>query len=471
MPLENTMSGTTALSFAHGDQIFGKLAARQTARLIANASDLTLITDFQGTINDIAFQSDGLHSAVGRDWVGKKFVEVVTSECVDKAEEILGAARDDREVLPREINHLTKSGDNLPVRYSAARLGDSELIAVFGRDISTISELQQKLMNSQLAVEREFTQLRGAESHYRMIFQLSDTPQIVVDAETLKVHDINEAATRLLGQSNQQIGDMKVLNLFESSDTEALHKLLRAAIDDQSNDVTATIRGGEPITISTALFRQSQQNYLLLRLMPQAAELSNSFNPTDRQVLEIVNRMPDAFVVTDSERRVLAANSAFVELMNLSGPNDAVGLPIDTWFDRPRVDCAVLMANIKEHRVVRRFATVLRSNFDQTENVEISAIQIQHLNEPVYGFAIRAESAANAALERENRSATQTDDQITRLVGQMPLRDIVRETTDIIEKLCIETALELTKQNRAMAAQMLGLSRQSFYSKLGKKQA
>ena len=122
MPLENTMSGTNALSFAHGDQIFGKLAARQTARLIANASDLTLITDFHGTIKDIAFQSDGLHSAVGRHWVGKKFVEVVTSECVDKAEEILGAARDDREVLPREINHLTKHGDNLPVRYSAARL-------------------------------------------------------------------------------------------------------------------------------------------------------------------------------------------------------------------------------------------------------------------------------------------------------------------------------------------------------------
>jgi DNA-binding NtrC family response regulator len=42
----------------------------------------------------------------------------------------------------------------------------------------------------------------------------------------------------------------------------------------------------------------------------------------------------------------------------------------------------------------------------------------------------------------------------------------VRESTDLIEKLCIEAALELTHDNRASAAEMLGLSRQSLYVKL-----
>jgi DNA-binding NtrC family response regulator len=46
------------------------------------------------------------------------------------------------------------------------------------------------------------------------------------------------------------------------------------------------------------------------------------------------------------------------------------------------------------------------------------------------------------------------------------LRDVVRETTDIIEQMCIEAALELTGDNRASAAEMLGLSRQSLYVKL-----
>ena len=38
--------------------------------------------------------------------------------------------------------------------------------------------------------------------------------------------------------------------------------------------------------------------------------------------------------------------------------------------------------------------------------------------------------------------------------------------TDLIERMCIEAALELTGDNRASAAELLGLSRQSLYIKL-----
>jgi DNA-binding NtrC family response regulator len=52
---------------------------------------------------------------------------------------------------------------------------------------------------------------------------------------------------------------------------------------------------------------------------------------------------------------------------------------------------------------------------------------------------------------------------MTKLVGKVPLKDLVRETTDIIERLCIEAALQISENNRASAADMLGLSRQSLY--------
>jgi DNA-binding NtrC family response regulator len=57
---------------------------------------------------------------------------------------------------------------------------------------------------------------------------------------------------------------------------------------------------------------------------------------------------------------------------------------------------------------------------------------------------------------------------IVELVGSSTLKDIVSETTDVIEKICIETAIELTRNNRVAAAEMLGLSRQSLYVKLRK---
>ncbi len=54
------------------------------------------------------------------------------------------------------------------------------------------------------------------------------------------------------------------------------------------------------------------------------------------------------------------------------------------------------------------------------------------------------------------------------LVGYSTLKDIVAETTEIIERMCIETALELTRNNRVAAAELLSLSRQSLYVKLRK---
>ena len=73
-------------------------------------------------------------------------------------------------------------------------------------------------------------------------------------------------------------------------------------------------------------------------------------------------------------------------------------------------------------------------------------------------------SAADARLLRVSSSAASMHSCSIRSV--VSLKELVRETTDLIERLCIEAALELTRDNRASAAEMLGLSRQSLYVKL-----
>ena len=57
-------------------------------------------------------------------------------------------------------------------------------------------------------------------------------------------------------------------------------------------------------------------------------------------------------------------------------------------------------------------------------------------------------------------------EQLVELIGRVSLKDLVRDATDVIERLCIEAALKLSGDNRASAAEMLGLSRQSLYVKL-----
>ena len=86
--------------------------------------------------------------------------------------------------------------------------------------------------------------------------------------------------------------------------------------------------------------------------------------------------------------------------------------------------------------------------------------------EPCTGFVIRNVGRRVGLDFRFNQELPQSVDQLTELVGRVPLKELVREATDIIERLCIEAALKLTGDNRASAAQMLGLSRQSLYAKL-----
>ena len=81
----------------------------------------------------------------------------------------------------------------------------------------------------------------------------------------------------------------------------------------------------------------------------------------------------------------------------------------------------------------------------------------------LYGLSLRTiRPEALSAASGLERSV----EHLAGLVGSVPLKDLVREATDLIERMCIEAALRLTDDNRASAAEILGLSRQSLYNKM-----
>jgi DNA-binding NtrC family response regulator len=108
---------------------------------------------------------------------------------------------------------------------------------------------------------------------------------------------------------------------------------------------------------------------------------------------------------------------------------------------------------------------MLRGEFGAREDVELSGVAVRG-DLPCYGLTIRREAQSATAGSAQTPMVPRSLEQLKELVGRVPLRDLVREATDIIEQMCIEAALELTGDNRASAAEMLGLSRQSLYVKL-----
>ena len=115
---------------------------------------------------------------------------------------------------------------------------------------------------------------------------------------------------------------------------------------------------------------------------------------------------------------------------------------------------------------MRNVATILRGAAGAQEEIEVSGVVAPMGDGDCYGFTIRNVGRRLRDAPAAARDVPRSVEQLTELVGRMSLKEIVRESTDLIERLCIEAALAYTSDNRASAAEILGVSRQSLYSKL-----
>jgi transcriptional regulator PpsR len=223
---------------------------------------------------------------------------------------------------------------------------------------------------------------------------------------------------------------------------------------------------GHELVISASLFRQDSSSHLMVRISSIESQNSEPVSNGKQLLLNVMERAPDAFVVTDLEGRILSTNRAFLDLVQLTTEDLARNESLEKWLGRAGVDMNVLISNLRQGGTVRLFATTMRGELGSNSEVEISGVSVTVEPQPCLGFTIRDVGRRLTTDQRNTRELPRSPIQMTELVGRVPLRDIVRETTDLIEQLCIEAALELTKDNRASAAEMLGLSRQSLYVKL-----
>ncbi len=203
----------------------------------------------------------------------------------------------------------------------------------------------------------------------------------------------------------------------------------------------------------------------LLRLDAAPSDALARLPDVKAKLLTAVENAPDGFVVTDDLGNVLTANAAFIEMVQLPNEAAVVGEPLDRWVGQTGVDLDVLVSNLRQRGTVRFFSTVLRAEDGGQTPVEISAVSVRSGGHPSFGYAIRNVGPRVHVAPRV-RSAPRSVEQLTELIGRVALKDLVREATEVIERLAIEAALELTGDNRASAAEMLGLSRQSLYVKL-----
>jgi transcriptional regulator PpsR len=428
------------------------------------------VLDARGVVRDAAFGSEELATALGGPaaWTGKPWLETVTVESRPKVESLLRDASGGGAARWRQVNHPVAAGPDVPVSYATVDLQrDGRMIAI-GRDLRAVAALQQRLVDAQQAIERDYWRLRHAETRYRLLFQTAAEGVLVIDATSQKVVEANPAASRLLGEAARRLVGRAFPDGLDAASTQAVHAMLAAvrAVGRAEETRIRVADGERTLLASAALFRQDNVSLFLVRLLPDDPHGARALPETQEQLLHVVEQAPDAIVVTDTEGRVLTANRAFRDLAQLASEEQAQGASLDRWLGRPGVDLNVLLNNLKQHGSVRLFATTLRGEVGATADVEISAVAVHNAAQRCYGFSIRNVGRRLSADPRAGRELPRSVEQLTELVGRVALKDLVREATDLIERLCIEAALDLTGDNRASAAEMLGLSRQSLYVKL-----
>jgi transcriptional regulator PpsR len=478
--------------------LLGDLDARSASRLVGASGDIALVMDEGGTILDVLTPGLDLPPRETRQWRGRPWVQTVTSESRQKVEALLHDAQSEADAAIarwRQVNHPVGGGDDLPVLYAAVRIApeagargrSAARIVAIGRDLRAMVALQRRLVEAQQAMERDYWRFREAETRYRHLFETSAEAVLIIDGTTQRVLEANPAARALCDAARARVVGAPVATLFDPAHAGEVQDLLAAARSiGHRAPVVARVAGGREVSVAASVFRQDNAAFVLMRLAPLVAEATPARAPAGARGLRrrggaapatdtwgavlmgFMHNSPDGIVFCSPEGQVLAANRAFLDMVQLGSEEQARGQPLDRWVGRTGVEMSVLVSNLRQRGTVGLFQTQLRGDYGAATEVEITGSVVptgegaSALAFAVRDVARRLKPEPAGGAPRLARSATE----LAELVGRTPLKEIVAETTDLIEQLCIQTALEMTGDNRASAAQLLGLSRQSLYVKL-----
>ncbi len=440
--------------------------------------DIKLVLDGHGVIRE-ASVSRNVPTEDVQSWVGRLWTDTVADVGHDKVTSLLSDAREGGVSGFRQVNQRLPAGLEIPVEYTAVWLGGplASTVAI-GRNLQTVAELQSRLINTQQALERDYWKLREIETRYRQLFEASNEAVVLMRADNLRMVEANPAALRALGLVSRRrdvVADRELLASVDDAQREGLRAMLERA-REQGKAPGVMIRLGprlEPWIARTSHLRSEHGAVFLLQLSP-VAHADDSAAPTDPPSTEsLLARAPDAFVVIDRRGNICSANPAFAELVQVGSGRAVIGQPVERWFARPGTDLRVLLASVCEHGAVRGFPSVVRSTLGSDIAVEISAFGDRESDPEQIGLLVKdvGSARAMAGAMAGAGAASGLDGALMPLVeriGSAPMRRLVKETVEVMETRFIRRALDRTDGNRTAAAELLGLSRQSLYAKLGR---
>jgi transcriptional regulator PpsR len=439
--------------------------------IIAQVADVGVVISDTGTVLSVLVNpaNDAFRSL--ERWESQDLRSVMTIESVPKFEsrlaEFLGG---NTQVRPVELNHTDSKGRwESPVRYSFHRIGPDGAILLLGRDLRPIAEMQQQLVEAQLSLERDYETQREFDTRFRVLMDSTTEAVLFVSVQSGEITEANSAAVALLDRPIENLIGNQLSGCFEGRKRgDMVESLATQAISELNKKTVAELRGsGTNVEVFPTLFRAAGERILLCRLVPGDDSTARS-DDLSRNLQSLYNDGPEAIVFASESGDVLSANDAFLDLIDVAHDINVRGRSFADYLQRGSVDFKVMTENAARSGRMRNYATKLAGEYGSPRAVDVSVTKLSAGTQVIFAFVLRDANRTEATQSRPHPNSDESMRSVAELVGSATLKDIVAETTNVVEKMCIETAVELTMNNRVAAAEMLGLSRQSLYVKLRK---
>lgn len=441
------------------------------SEIVSTASDIALHVDHDGQIVSVLVNPH--HRSFGQldHWRGQPVRAVLTGESVSKLDRRLIQLRDAPHgtSLAVEVTHSDAAAGEFPIRYALHRLEADDSVLMLGRDLRAIAEIQQKLVSVQLALERDYEAQREIDTRYRVLMEMTRDAILLVSMATGRIADLNAAAANLLGGSRADLLGAAVAQEFVGRRRgELLETMANLATADAAAPIEMQARRSQKRVMMVPLvFRAAGERLLLCRLdLPETPHAA--LDELGDGLTRLYHEGVDGIVFADRDGMIRGANEAFLNLTDAPSLAAVRGRSLADFLTRGMVDLKVLIDNARRAGRMRLYSTRLVTVFNAQVAAEISATWLNDRPVPILALIVRDASRADALRRPGLAAGDEGVSSVVELVGSSKLKDIVAETADVVERMCIETAVELTRNNRVAAAEMLGLSRQSLYVKLRK---
>lgn len=454
----------------HPDKLFAELSGKELSQIARASADISFVLDDLGSIQSIYSDNTYLAKQISDDLIGKKWLEVVEPDSRTKVQRLLDDASPDNITKFRQINMIGNERNvTLPMMCASIKTSSNQKIIVIGRDITEVSRLQQNLVSAQKEISQNYLQISQLEERFQSIFEIGTESIVIVKADDeYPIVEMNRNAIKQLLLAKSNCIGKSLLSLLPANELSNTKNFLQGVQDtDEPSILKTLLRNSAAIQISATSFANGGIPYLLLNLKSLDLAKASGLLEPDSLTIKAIENNAYGFVVCTPEGLILKANKAFNKLSSTKGEQDLIGTNIRDYLGPETVDFDLMMQSLKGKASSQSCISSISNASSSIKLVDISAVSVAQPHACI-GMIFRQVDSRQNKGARIDKKLVRSSQELSMLVGKVPLKDILAETTDLIEQLCIKAALDLTQDNRVSASEILGLSRQSLYIKLRK---